>query len=84
MTLKDYSENEAVRPREQDLVSTCPHLGQSIPTSLSKYFMADLFPILYDLAHVAEGDPYNLHDLAHVSWVDLYYADPAQPLNDGR
>ena len=27
----------------------------------------DVFPILYDLAHVAGWDPYNLHDLAHVS-----------------
>ena len=24
---------------------------------------------LYDLAHVAGWEPFNLHDLAHVSWV---------------
>ena len=26
------------------------------------------------------GSPHDQHDLAHVSWVDLYYADPAQHL----
>ena len=39
---------------------------------------------LYDLAHVAGWDPYNLHDLltAHVSWAEsvLLSADPPQPL----
>ena len=37
---------------------------------------------LYDLAHVAGWKPYDLHDLAHVSRVDLYSActDPAQRL----
>ena len=36
---------------------------------------------LYDLAHVAGWDPYDLPDLAQVSWVgSVYYADPAQPL----
>ena len=34
---------------------------------------ADLFPIVYDLAHVAVWDPYNVHDLAHVSWVDTIH-----------
>ena len=35
---------------------------------------------LYDVAHVAEWDPYNWHDLGHASWVGycMYYADPAQ------
>ena len=35
-----------------------------------------MFPTLYDLAHVG-WDPYNLHGLAHVSWVAsvLQYAD---------
>ena len=28
-------------------------------------------PDLYDLAHVAGREPYNLHDLAYVSWVGL-------------
>lgn len=33
-------------------------------------FKADPFPILYNLAHVAEWDLYSSHDLlAHVSWV---------------
>ena len=30
---------------------------------------ADLFPVLYDLAHVAGWEPYSLHELANVSWV---------------
>ena len=24
---------------------------------------------MYDLAHVAEWEPHNQHDIAHVSWV---------------
>ena len=33
------------------------------------------------VAHVAGWEAYNLHDLGHVSCgLDLYYADPAQPL----
>ena len=41
----------------------------------------DLFPILYDLAHVAGWEPYNLHDLGRVSWVgSVPYTDPAQSL----
>ena len=36
---------------------------------------------LYDLAHVAGWEPYDLRDLPHVSCgLDLYYVDPAQPL----
>ena len=34
---------------------------------------ADLFPILYDLAHVARWDPYNLNDLTDFSWVGSVY-----------
>ena len=36
--------------------------------------------ILYDIGHVAWWDPYNLRDLARIPRLDLYYADPAQPL----
>ena len=25
-------------------------------------------PGVYDLAHVAEWEPYNLHDLTHLGW----------------
>ena len=40
---------------------------------------------LYDLAHAAGWEPYNLHDIliGHASWVGSAlrtYADPAQPL----
>ena len=42
---------------------------------------ADIFSILYDLAHhVAGWEPYNLHDKPMSPGLDLYYADPAQPL----
>ena len=45
-------------------------------------FKADLFKILsYDTAHAAGWDRYNLHDLAYLfPDLDLYYADPAQPI----
>ena len=40
---------------------------------------ADRLSILCDLAHVAGWEPYNLHDLARVSWVGLvHYTDAAQ------
>ena len=36
---------------------------------------------LYELAHVAGWEPYNLHDLANISWVgSVLYTDPAQHL----
>ena len=33
--------------------------------------MPDLYDLydLYDPAHVAGSEPFNLHDLAHTSWV---------------
>ena len=36
--------------------------------------------ICYDLAHVAEWEPYNLHDqyTALVPGLELYHTDPAQ------
>ena len=39
--------------------------------SLSIFSMADLFPILYDLAHMARWDPYNLPDLTKyfLGWI---------------
>lgn len=44
---------------------------------------ADLFPILHDLAHIAGGDLFSLHDLQNHMFpgLDLYHADPAPPLN---
>ena len=46
--------------------------------SLSRSFRADRsIHDLYDLAHVAGWEPYNLHDLAHLSWVgSVLYTDP--------
>ena len=46
----------------------------SMAPSRSRSCKADLFLILYDLAHIAGWNPYNMHDLmhdlmAHVSWV---------------
>ena len=43
---------------------------------------ADLFPIWYALPHGAGWDRYNVHDLqSHMlPRLDLYCADPAQPL----
>ena len=35
---------------------------------------------MYALVHVAGWDQYNLHDLALFPRLDLYHADPAQPL----
>ena len=38
----------------------------------SRTFRADMFLICmiwYDTAHAAEWEPYNLHDLGHLSWV---------------
>ena len=36
-------------------------------------YIPDLYDLydLYDLAHVAAWEPYNLHDLARVSWVGV-------------
>ena len=40
--------------------------------------------MIYDLAHVAGWEPYNLHDLGHASYrLDLYYTDPAQHIVAG-
>ena len=48
--------------------------GRQIPD------LYDLYD-LYDLAHVAGWKPYNLHDLAQVSWVwSVQYTDPTQHL----
>ena len=58
----------------------------SMPTLRSKLSMADpLLPMLYDPAHVARCDPYNLPGLAHACWVTLrglhlYCTGPVQPL----
>ena len=35
---------------------------------------------LYDPASVAGWESNNLHNLAHVSWLDLYYTDNAEHL----
>ena len=37
--------------------------GRQVP------YLYDLYD-LYDLAHVAGGEPFNLHDLRRVSWVE--------------
>ena len=37
--------------------------------SNNRSFKAGLFQILYDVAHDAGWDPYNLHGPVHVSWV---------------
>lgn len=47
---------------------------RAIPTriiySYCRSFRVDIFVIgMYFLAHVAEGGPYTLRDLGHVSWI---------------
>ena len=46
------------------------------------YDLYDLYD-LHDSAHVGRREPYNLHDLEHVSCVGcvLQYTDRAQPLS---
>ena len=41
--------------------------------------MPDLYD-LYDLAHVAAWEPYNLHDVGQFPGLDLCCTDPAQHL----
>ena len=42
-------------------------------------YIPDLYDLydLYDLAHVAGWEPYNLHDLVHVSYVRSVLCVPA-------
>ena len=72
-------------------VPTIAHRGQIIyrslshiiDRSLSRFFKAYMFPILYDLAHIAGWDPYILHDLDRFSlgWMcSTVHRYPAQPL----
>ena len=45
-----------------------------------------MFPIWYDSAELAGWEPYDLHDLSQRKFpteLDLYHADPAQPLKTG-
>ena len=47
----------------------------------------DLFPILYDLydpAHVAGWDPYDLQDLGHVAWVRSVLYRSCRTSRNGR
>ena len=62
------------------------HLGQVIDphSSSSRSFKADMFPALYDLAHIAGWEPYILHDLAHVSWDGYVLCGPCTTPHSGR
>ena len=45
-------------------------IGQIIDSRcMIRVFQGRYIPSLYDLAHVAGWQLYNLHDLGHVSWV---------------
>ena len=58
------------------MIKIC-HAGQIGSRSVYLYDLYDL----YDLAHIAGWYWYNLHDVAHVSWVgSVLYRSPAQPL----
>ena len=61
-------------------------IGRSVPTYWPRYFKADLFPILvcHGLAHVAGWEPYNLHDLAHVSRVGFVLCRSCTTSHNGR
>ena len=45
--------------------------------------MYDLYD-LYDLAHVVGWEPYNLHDLGHVSWVGSVLNRSCTTSHNGR
>ena len=70
----------------QTTIQSCPPRTDDL---YDLFLLDDLDRLVYDLAHVAfVWEPYNLHDLAHVSWVGsvLYrcyttsHRDAAQPL----
>ena len=46
----------------------------------------DTQPTPWPIDHVAGWEPYDLHDLARVSWFRcaLWYTDPAQHINNDR
>ena len=68
--------------RKNNNISKHRHIEISTPRTDNLYH---LFPILHDLDHVAERDPYNLHDVAQVSWVGYVQRRyPAQPLTTAR
>ena len=56
----------------------------SIPTSWSRSLKADLFPILYDIARGAGWNPYNLHDIAHVSFAGSVLCRSCTIFHNGR
>ena len=64
-------------PRVDDLYDLFPLRYSSLSRSARK---GRSIPDLYDLAHVARWHPCSRHDPAHVYGLDLYYADPEQPL----
>ena len=95
MVLKKKKQNRVLELAPQ--VGKEPH-NASTPRTDDLY---DLFPLYYlDLSRKISSrscmillifvkwgvvPPYDLHDLAHVSWVfDLYSTDPAQPLTTAR
>ena len=49
-------------------------------------YIPDLYDLydLYDLAHVAGWEPYNLHDLGHVSWVGIVLHRSCTTSRNGR
>ena len=50
-------------------IDTVPQVGEMI-CMIYTCFMIQIFQLLMcNLAHVSESEPYNLHDLGHLSWV---------------
>ena len=66
------------------VVLQTPQTDNQFPLQWSWSFKTDVFPILYDLAHAAGWDPYNLHDLAHASCVGSVLCRSCTTPHNGR
>ena len=67
------------------ILATITHLGQTIDSHamISTFQGRSISDLVWStVAHVVGWDPYDLHDLLQhmLSGLDLYYADPGQPL----
>ena len=80
-TLETRVRSKLSTPRIDDLYD----LYDTFPLhDLDLLGMADLFPILYDLAYVAGWNRHNLHDPAHVSWVGSVVCRSCTTSHNGR
>ena len=65
-------------------IDTVPQVGEMI-CMIYTCFMIQIFQLLMcNLAHVSESEPYNLHDLGHLSWVESVLLRFFTASNKGR